>query len=368
MEAVDVEAAGRLLWANAARWVADGRAGDVREWLARLRPETIGSEATLALAAATVHVADGDRDRIEHWSDTAERLPAPSGGSEAAVAVLRALVARDGVKAMVAGATRAYELTRDDDDLRPLACLLRGAGLHLLGEREIARPLLEEGARRGGIVAPVAQVLCLAQLALLAVEGDDWEHAALLSSRARLQVERVGIDGYPICALVYAVSALVRAHRERVEPAQEDRRHALKLLDALVDSPPWYGIEARVALARATLRLGDVVATRSLLDDAARRDCGLAELPVAVGWIEQCREQAEAFAVSSLVGPSSLTTAELRVLRMLPTHLSFREMGLRLQVSSNTIKTHAHAVYRKLDASSRSEAVMKARRMGLVDV
>jgi LuxR family maltose regulon positive regulatory protein len=53
---------------------------------------------------------------------------------------------------------------------------------------------------------------------------------------------------------------------------------------------------------------------------------------------------------------------------MLPTHLSFREMGLRLQVSSNTIKTHAHAVYRKLDASSRSEAVVAARRVGLVDV
>jgi len=217
-------------------------------------------------------------------------------------------------------------------------------------------------------VAPVAQVLCLAQLALLAVEEEDWEHAALLSSRARSQVERVGLDGYPVCALVYAVSALVRAHRERVEAAQEDRRHALKLLDALVDAPPWYGIEARVALARATLRLGDVVATRALLDDAARLERGLDDAPVAAGWIEQCREQADAFAVASLVGPSSLTTAELRVLRMLPTHLSFREMGMRLQVSSNTIKTHAHAVYRKLDASSRSEAVVQARRMGLVDV
>jgi len=53
--------------------------------------------------------------------------------------------------------------------------------------------------------------------------------------------------------------------------------------------------------------------------------------------------------------------------RLLPTHLSFREIGLRLQVSANTVKTHAHAVYRKLDACSRSEAVVQARRMGLVD-
>ena len=52
---------------------------------------------------------------------------------------------------------------------------------------------------------------------------------------------------------------------------------------------------------------------------------------------------------------------------MLPTHLSFREMGVDLHVSANTIKTHAHAVYRKLDACSRSEAVVTRRRIGLLD-
>jgi LuxR family maltose regulon positive regulatory protein len=52
---------------------------------------------------------------------------------------------------------------------------------------------------------------------------------------------------------------------------------------------------------------------------------------------------------------------------MLPTHLSFREIGARLQVSSNTIKTHAHAIYRKLDVRTRSEAVVRAGRIGLVD-
>jgi LuxR family maltose regulon positive regulatory protein len=169
-------------------------------------------------------------------------------------------------------------------------------------------------------------------------------------------------------ALVYAVSALVRAHRERVEAAQEDRRHALELLSALVGGPPWYELEARVAVARATLRLGDVVGTRTQLAEAARLLPAVADAPLAAGWIDECRTHADAFAVSSLEGPSSLTTAELRVLRMLPTHLSFREMGIRLQVSSNTIKTHAHAVYRKLDARSRSEAVVRARRVGLVDV
>jgi glycerophosphoryl diester phosphodiesterase len=64
---------------------------------------------------------------------------------------------------------------------------------------------------------------------------------------------------------------------------------------------------------------------------------------------------------------ADMTIAELRVLRFLPSHLSFREIAARLGVSPNTVKTQAHAVYRKLDASSRSEAVVQARGMGLID-
>ena len=42
-------------------------------------------------------------------------------------------------------------------------------------------------------------------------------------------------------------------------------------------------------------------------------------------------------------------------------------MGRRLHVSANAIKTHAHAVCRKLDVCSRSEAVVRARSTGLLD-
>ena len=51
---------------------------------------------------------------------------------------------------------------------------------------------------------------------------------------------------------------------------------------------------------------------------------------------------------------------------MLSTHLSFKEIGERLHVSRNTIKTQAISVYRKLGVSSRSEAVALAEELGLV--
>jgi LuxR family maltose regulon positive regulatory protein len=47
--------------------------------------------------------------------------------------------------------------------------------------------------------------------------------------------------------------------------------------------------------------------------------------------------------------------------------LSFREIGERLHVSRNTIKTQAISIYRKLGVSSRSEAVAVAEDLGLVE-
>ena len=65
--------------------------------------------------------------------------------------------------------------------------------------------------------------------------------------------------------------------------------------------------------------------------------------------------------------PRRLSAAELRVLPCLATHLSFREMGDRLYLSRHTVKSHAMAIYRKLDATSRSAAVERARELGLLD-
>ena len=66
-------------------------------------------------------------------------------------------------------------------------------------------------------------------------------------------------------------------------------------------------------------------------------------------------------------GASTLTMAELRVLPLLTTHLTFREIGERLFVSQNTVKTQAISIYRKLEATSRSEAIERAVALGLIE-
>jgi len=69
----------------------------------------------------------------------------------------------------------------------------------------------------------------------------------------------------------------------------------------------------------------------------------------------------------SAPGASALTAAELRLLPLLATHLPFPEISGELFVSRNTIKTQANSIYRKLGASSRSQAVARARELGLLE-
>jgi LuxR family maltose regulon positive regulatory protein len=61
-----------------------------------------------------------------------------------------------------------------------------------------------------------------------------------------------------------------------------------------------------------------------------------------------------------------LSDRELEVLRLFATPMTQREIGDRLYVSLNTVKSHAKSIFRKLDVSDRSEAVARARELGLL--
>ena len=62
---------------------------------------------------------------------------------------------------------------------------------------------------------------------------------------------------------------------------------------------------------------------------------------------------------------SPLTDRELGVLRLVANGLSNRGIGAQLHLSETTVKFHVRNVMRKLDATSRAEAVYKATRTGL---
>ena len=66
-------------------------------------------------------------------------------------------------------------------------------------------------------------------------------------------------------------------------------------------------------------------------------------------------------------GPTvAITERERAVLRFLPSRLTNREIADECFMSVNTVKTHLKSIYAKLDASSRDQAVDRARRRGLL--
>jgi LuxR family maltose regulon positive regulatory protein len=65
-------------------------------------------------------------------------------------------------------------------------------------------------------------------------------------------------------------------------------------------------------------------------------------------------------------GPGlGLSRRELEVIRYLPTPLSSSEIGARLFISLNTVKSHLQAIYAKLGVGSRKEAIEQAQHLGL---
>jgi LuxR family maltose regulon positive regulatory protein len=210
-------------------------------------------------------------------------------------------------------------------------------------------------------------MLCLSQLAMITIEEGDWDRGVDLTARAVRQIELHDLSSYPTSALTFAVSADVRSHVGHVDEGKRDARRAAHLLSRFGDFIPWYEAETRIMLARAALQLADVGAARTLLAQASQLARRVPDAVVFGGWLDETWGLVDSAATEALAGPATLTMAELRILRFLPTHLSFREIGGRLHVSTNTVKTQAHAVYRKLDVSSRSEAVSRAADIGLLD-
>ena len=61
-----------------------------------------------------------------------------------------------------------------------------------------------------------------------------------------------------------------------------------------------------------------------------------------------------------------LTESEIRVLRYLPSNLSAPEIAAEVFLSTSTVKTHMRHVYEKLGVHKRTEAVERARDLGLL--
>ncbi len=365
----DEVAAGRLLWEHVPDYASHGRVAGVAAWLARFGDATILASPQLALTQATLDLSAGDGAGVDRLTAAAraalEFVPEDERSSiefgvELIAAAGGAAVALPDARG--AGA-RARAVLPESDPWRSLACFIEGVALHLGGEGDGAAEALAEGARLGDRAVPSVRSLCLAQHALLLLDAGAETEAWALEERCAATVQRYGIDGHETQALVIAVTALIKARRGRVNDAVTAARQAAALIAAITGMSSWYEAEARIVLARALLQLDDFAGARRWLDEAephVRRAVGA---PVLEEMLGRAREEA---AATGGEARWPLTPAELRLLHLLPTHYSFREIAEQLYVSTNTVKSQARSIYRKLGVTSRAEAVGVAQAAGLI--
>ena len=175
--------------------------------------------------------------------------------------------------------------------------------------------------------------------------------------------------------------------------AEDDPGSAVDALAPVIERtapvlhPVWAAIEASLLDAVARQQLGD----RRAAEASIERALELAEpegiiLPFALAGVRELLERqrghrtAHATLLTTIIDvlagarpqadapPSceTLSDAELRVMRYLSGNLKATDIAHELCVSPNTVRTHLRHLYAKLDAHSRSEAVSRARQIGLL--
>jgi LuxR family maltose regulon positive regulatory protein len=129
---------------------------------------------------------------------------------------------------------------------------------------------------------------------------------------------------------------------------------------------PVFAVQIRIELARAYLALGDLSGARTVMGEC---DEILRSVPDLGALTTEAVELNAALAnhgTAATAGPSALTTAELRLLPLLCTHMTTKDIAAEMWLSPNTVKSHIRSIYLKLDANTRHEAVTRARHLRLV--
>jgi LuxR family transcriptional regulator, maltose regulon positive regulatory protein len=373
MDAGDADLVARGVEQAAISVYRSGRLATVQGWFDWFDDHgLIQQYPAVAMLGAWVQALGGHAAAAERWADAAQQgsyegmLPDGSASIEGWRALLRAKLCRHGVRQMRADAELALTLIPVSSLWRAPATLLLGISHLLAGDLGVADRVVAEAvevAQDTG--ATVAATVALAERAILAIGRQDWPDAEALVEQARSVVASAHLEDCVTSLVLYAAGARVAIHHGNRDQADQDLARAQQLRPQATPALPYYAVQARLELTRAYLALTDVSAAQTVLrevDDLLRWRPDLGILPEQAN---QLRAQLERLG-SDVIAAAPLTTAELRLLPLLATHLSFREMGQQLYVSQHTVKTQALSIYRKIGASSRSEAVQRVQKTGLL--
>ena len=367
----DCDRAARILGAIALEVRRTGRVAAIERWLACFDDEQLQRHPALAIHGSQIHALRGRPKEAERWLRAAERGASAQRKGIASVrawiAVMRSAMCARGPKRMKTDAEAALARRSRNGSWRSSALLMEGTAALLLGDEDRADSILAEAvAEAEELGSAETRAVAVGERSLLAAARDDHREAELLAQEAFRLVEDHQLGDYATSALALAVSARTLLRRGHWDSARHQIAMAEELTPSLTYVLPWLAVQVRLELGHAYVTLRDRERALHMLDEAREileLKPRLGNLAAAAG---ELAHDVDAMPKAEGGSTSGLTAAELRLLPLLSTHLSFREIGERLYVSRNTIKTQAISVYRKLGVSSRSEAIERAAELGLV--
>jgi len=368
----DADRVARLVLNESNRVWASGRLDTVLRWMEWFSSSgLIEHQPAVAVHGALIYALVGKPSDAERWATAAERTTLtgtlPDGNTmEGTLAYLRTLLCRRGLDEMRYDASAALNGLGPTSPYRP-AMLHAVATADLLeGNVESADELFARAmdeAISGGSTPFVA--LLLAERGMIAVERNEWADAGEYATEALALIDESQFDDYWTSALVFAWSARVASHDGDVARANDLVQRAARLRPLLTYALPVVSAQALLELARAYVALGDPGGAQAALSQLRDIERHRPALGTAHAQANELRARLETMK-GEMLGLSSLTTAELRLLPLLPSHLSLAEIGERLFVSRNTVKTQAISIYRKLGVSTRRETIDRMQDLGLI--
>lgn len=371
----DVERSADLI---AADWVDEFNGGGlstVSGMLALLPEEAVLHDPRLSLANAWIALSTGQLDDAAEWIQVVETQSANGstdvGAISAQVLVLRAVHSfkTAEVAAALEEARRAIALDLGDAPLgQSSAYSIYGAALYFSGSTQEAQVALRRAVQHAEKVGDRrARSYALGYLAVISAERGQL-------ADAERHIRRASGSSHDLTDAEHFVDAMVSLAIAELLRMRGDAAAAIDVVDMAVMLARQGGAILEVAkslLVRAEIleQIGEYQTANVSLEEAGSLLRGCADDESASTLLALTERKAGVAMASrneAAAADEELTPKELEVLRLLATRLSRREIGERLYVSLNTVKTHQRAVYRKLRVEHRGAAVSRARELGLL--
>lgn len=383
IEAGDTRRAMELI-KTATPWFLEHGAANIMHLAGRLPPQVVRSDPTLCGSLAWAAALAGQFHRIGPWLDAAETpsvedAAPPYGWSSlrGCVSTLRSvqLLATSPGPDSITVAERGVRLESDPTlSGYVLARHVLGTSYLADGRPELAIPVLDDARQRARDprFPPMLGLQAACSLALALYRTGRYAAAGRVCEECAPAVRVVEAAWGDAAALGIARLQMVQG---RLALLAGDLENADRLTSRAVTLSKVWGLPSQVVLAltataEVKLALGELPAARTSVAEAREVVSSEPIWPFVAQELDEVDTRIGRGAMRAARPSGSpveeLTDRELTLLRMLSGTANQREIGAALYLSINTVKGYAKSLYRKLDVSTRQEAVQRAYELKLI--